>query len=258
MINFFRRIRKKMADNNKPMMYMRYAIGEIVLVVIGILIALQINNWNEVRKDRATEQELLKSLKIDFSETKTRLKETMKLQNTVISHSTRLLTLFETDHLLDKKDSIPEFVLFGALSWWRAEPVTGTFDAMVSTGNIDLLKNKKLRRYLSEFDAEIKSGFEDHEYSIDLLTQLTIEQSAYPFNLLHDGYRKESGLAEIKDSDEKNKNLVDCLNALKNNERFFGFLASKLAMERNRLERQEKMMLFADNILTIIDTELKK
>jgi len=47
MINFFRKIRKKMADYNKPLKYMRYAIGEIVLVVIGILIALSVNNWNE-------------------------------------------------------------------------------------------------------------------------------------------------------------------------------------------------------------------
>ncbi len=50
MINFFRNIRKKLADDNKPLKYARYAIGEILLVVIGILIALQINNWNEERK----------------------------------------------------------------------------------------------------------------------------------------------------------------------------------------------------------------
>ncbi len=53
MIPFFRKIRKKMADNNRPLKYMRYAIGEIVLVVIGILIALQINNWNEERTRQA-------------------------------------------------------------------------------------------------------------------------------------------------------------------------------------------------------------
>ncbi len=50
MIPFFRKIRKKMADDNKPLKYMRYAVGEIALVVIGILIALQINTWNENRK----------------------------------------------------------------------------------------------------------------------------------------------------------------------------------------------------------------
>ena len=52
MIPFFRKIRKKLADDNKPLKYARYAIGEIVLVVIGILIALQVNNYNEKRKKR--------------------------------------------------------------------------------------------------------------------------------------------------------------------------------------------------------------
>ena len=52
MIPFFRKIRKQMADDNRPLRYMRYATGEIVLVDIGILIALQINNWNEQKKIR--------------------------------------------------------------------------------------------------------------------------------------------------------------------------------------------------------------
>ena len=50
MIGLFRKIRKKLSDDNKPFKYLRYAIGEIFLVVIGILIALQVNNWNEIRK----------------------------------------------------------------------------------------------------------------------------------------------------------------------------------------------------------------
>jgi Family of unknown function (DUF6090) len=63
MINFFRKTRKQMADDNKPLKYLKYAIGEIVLVVIGILIALSINNWNEERKDRIKEKEILGGLK---------------------------------------------------------------------------------------------------------------------------------------------------------------------------------------------------
>jgi hypothetical protein len=62
MTNFFRRIRKKLADDNKPIQYIRYAIGEIVLVVVGILIALQINNWNEWRKERIIEKSILLEL----------------------------------------------------------------------------------------------------------------------------------------------------------------------------------------------------
>jgi hypothetical protein len=53
MITIFKKIRKKMADDNKPIQYARYAMGEIVLVVIGILIALQVNNWNEKQKQNA-------------------------------------------------------------------------------------------------------------------------------------------------------------------------------------------------------------
>jgi hypothetical protein len=71
MIKFFRRIRKKLADDNKPLKYMRYAIGEIFLVVIGILIALQINNWNEesTKLDVINSQllNLMNSLKSDSS-----------------------------------------------------------------------------------------------------------------------------------------------------------------------------------------------
>ena len=62
MIPFFRKIRKKMADDNRPLKYMRYAIGEIVLVVVGILIALAINNWNEDRVKKIALQEHLKNM----------------------------------------------------------------------------------------------------------------------------------------------------------------------------------------------------
>ncbi len=62
MINFFRKTRKQLANDNKPLKYFRYAIGEIILVVIGILIALSINNWNEDRKDRKVELKILKEL----------------------------------------------------------------------------------------------------------------------------------------------------------------------------------------------------
>ncbi len=67
MINFFRKIRKQLADDNKPLKYARYAIGEIILVVIGILIALAINIWNEKRIEHFKERELLSNIKINLA-----------------------------------------------------------------------------------------------------------------------------------------------------------------------------------------------
>lgn len=74
MIPFFRKIRKKLADDNKPLKYFRYAIGEIVLVVIGILIALQINNWNEGRKDYLKLTTILNIILEDIKEDTVNLK----------------------------------------------------------------------------------------------------------------------------------------------------------------------------------------
>ncbi len=62
MIKFFRKIRYQLLGEGKTGKYLKYAIGEVVLVVIGILIALSINNWNEYRKDRVKETEILQNL----------------------------------------------------------------------------------------------------------------------------------------------------------------------------------------------------
>src|SRR5210317_1919184 len=78
MINFFRKTRKKLADENKFLQYSRYAIGEIVLVVIGILIALSVNNWNENRKINNDIALLFTSLE---SELENNINETSSLIN---------------------------------------------------------------------------------------------------------------------------------------------------------------------------------
>jgi len=67
MIKLFRNIRQSLINEGKTTKYFKYAIGEILLVVIGILIALQINNWNEARKARVKEVEILKDFQKGLS-----------------------------------------------------------------------------------------------------------------------------------------------------------------------------------------------
>ena len=66
MIGFFRKMRQHLLSENKVIRYAAYALGEIVLVVIGILIALNINNWNEAKRDRIIEQSYLLNLREDL------------------------------------------------------------------------------------------------------------------------------------------------------------------------------------------------
>ena len=67
MLRFFRTLRRKLLEEDKFRKYLLYAVGEILLVVIGILIALQVNNWNEERKERKIEQHILQQVKEDLS-----------------------------------------------------------------------------------------------------------------------------------------------------------------------------------------------
>ena len=79
MIKFFRHIRKDLMEKNKTGKYLKYAIGEIILVVIGILIALQINNWNEDKKEQVVEKKILRELLIDLEISKRDLENDIKV-----------------------------------------------------------------------------------------------------------------------------------------------------------------------------------
>lgn len=78
MIKFFRHIRRSLINQNKMGKYFKYAFGEIILVVIGILIALSINNWNENRKSEKQELILMKQLQTDIISNKNEVKELSK------------------------------------------------------------------------------------------------------------------------------------------------------------------------------------
>lgn len=116
MIGFFRRIRKKLADDNQFLKYIRYAIGEILLVVIGILIALGINNQNEKRNQKENFkiyiEQMYSLLKEDLI-TLNDFKANFELENKITD---TLLTLPES---IDKNRLTP---LLFFISWGKVEP----------------------------------------------------------------------------------------------------------------------------------------
>ncbi|MAX69627.1 MAG: hypothetical protein CMC76_00780, partial [Flavobacteriaceae bacterium] len=91
MIKFFRKIRRNLLSEQKTAKYFKYAIGEIILVVIGILIALQINNWNDNNKKNELEQEALYNLKVDFELNKKELENIIASTESSINKSLEIL-----------------------------------------------------------------------------------------------------------------------------------------------------------------------
>lgn len=150
MIKFFRKIRQKLLAENRFSKYLFYALGEIILVVIGILIALQINNWNEKRKDRLREQAILKSLRIDF---KTNIENVDDAYNTFLEAyeaSVRLLEIVKADDPI--KGGEVERLLDELINKTKSlDIITGSIDEMLNTGSINLIRDIKLKNQLSNW-----------------------------------------------------------------------------------------------------------
>jgi hypothetical protein len=149
MIKFFRKIRFDLMENNKTGKYIKYAAGEIVLVVVGILIALQINNWNEQRKEDLQEQATLKRLEKEFKSNKDQLVGKINIRNGVIKNCERLLEYYNE----------PKNATLDSIFLYMGSIVPTTFDPihndLVSSGTIDLLKNEELKQLLINWSTDV-------------------------------------------------------------------------------------------------------
>lgn len=101
MIKFFRKIRQNLLSEGKTGKYFKYAIGEIVLVVIGILIALQINNWNENRKQQAEITDIYKQIVLDLDNDIDEFSNVIKYYNSIKPVYDAVISDTRTIDLLD-------------------------------------------------------------------------------------------------------------------------------------------------------------
>nr|WP_188466271.1 DUF6090 family protein [Bizionia arctica] len=238
---------------NQTGKYFKYAIGEIILVVIGILIALQINNWNENRKRTNQEHVILRSLKSDFKESEKRLQHTLMMQKNSLARSISLISVYENKIPMPINDSIKMYVEYGAFSWYRAELVTGAYDALINTGDSDLIKNGELNRLLAEYFSILNAGFEDQETSMFLLNRLQIIAEPILLTLSVPQLRDRIELEQNSDRAKE----AEAIKFLFEQKAFFGHLYNKTQLEDLRHIIQKDLMNLISEILEIIDKELK-
>ncbi|WP_298239336.1 DUF6090 family protein [uncultured Algibacter sp.] len=143
---------------NKTSKYFKYAIGEIILVVIGILIALQINNWNESRKHQEYEIQLLKQLKTDLKSNANDLKFNISLQNKTINSCHLLIN--HLDNKLPYNDSLR--IHFANTGIWTKFIVNAGAYKTIESKGLDLITNLELRDLV----------FRIYEGNLNWLTQM--------------------------------------------------------------------------------------
>jgi hypothetical protein len=135
---------------NKTGKYFKYAIGEIILVMIGILLALQVNNWNEQRKDRIKEQVVLKQLQEDYQANLIQLEEKMTTRDRVIYSAIKLLKAFDQPVGVIR-DSLVKNIA-NAFHDPTYDPIQND---LTSSGNLIVIRNHRLKRLLSNWSSDV-------------------------------------------------------------------------------------------------------
>jgi hypothetical protein len=153
MIKFFRKIRQKLLAENKFSRYLIYAIGEIILVVIGILIALEVNNANETRKSNLELTKINQNLIQEFESNQKALNTAIRGLEWTKSGGLEILSMIgkSEDELMNTNiDSLIETSLF----WPTWKPTNFVLNELKSTGKLSLLENSKIKDLLFEYERQ--------------------------------------------------------------------------------------------------------
>ncbi|WP_299519318.1 DUF6090 family protein [Winogradskyella sp.] len=206
MIKFFRHIRKSLIEQNKMGKYFKYAIGEILLVVIGILIALQINNWNEDKKAHKIEVTYLESLRTEFTANLNALNTSISKCNRLVNQLDEILTFFEPKKLDTLKSEYIAKSLGNTLQYNVSfNPIRAVQTELISSGNLKQISNTELRQRIADFETylDIISKQENNAKTInsDIGSQISRRVSFRPlFEAI--GYNI-SGNSEFSNSNVK-------------------------------------------------------
>lgn len=155
MIHFFRKIRKSFLAQNQVSRYLLYAIGEIVLVVIGILLALQINTWNEKRKNREQELVILDNILQDLSTDREGLLEMIDRRESKAASADAMVGYYDGQPIEKLSDYYVHWL--NVLFWETHSPRNIAFMELVNSGNVSLIRNADIRNSLLDINASYEN-----------------------------------------------------------------------------------------------------
>ncbi len=174
MIKLFRKIRMQLTFDNKSGKYIKYAIGEIVLVVIGILIALQINNWNNIRNEEGRIKEYANALILD-------LEEDIAMVNVILRHAQKITNRIDSlsQYVQNKKIQDISNIDILTLTWVKSNRPykwnRATLEELKNSGSLRYIKNGNIKKRIVKYDAfthHLDEDYENDKAQSEIATQL--------------------------------------------------------------------------------------
>lgn len=245
MIKFFRKIRQRLLTENKFSKYLIYAVGEIFLVVIGILIALSINNWNDRRKKNNLKANYIESLKSDLSADL----DYFKIQ--IASDSTDLAKMLSFSNRLSNSattmDTLIQIARYEFLPFTdiNNELNMSTINSLISTENINVF-NRNTSELLIKFNNEQLNSINMVDRNDELyFNSVVVYRNKYPFNSKRNGINGNFMNSFWSSLDE---------NDLKSD--FNGVLTAKIGMLDNSIHGRKVLLKKTMNILNKLNNSI--
>jgi len=254
MIKFFRRIRQRLLSENKISKYLLYAIGEIVLVVIGILIALAINNSNQRRVIEEKEQVYLKGLKEEFETSKAKLTVLTDINRKNLREAKKLIGNASDNNKIPDEEMFSE-ILFNTFSPDISfNPNNSLLDEIINSGSLKDISNTRLRVRLTNWISTIEDvSKQEQELAIQREKVLDIfrrNENSLRTILDLTGVNEDLGIDKLEQP-ESNLKLLDS-REFENNILMF-ILTSKGTEEAHYLPLMDEL----NTILDLIEKEIQ-
>ena len=238
MINLLRRVRQKLIGKNKQTIYLFYAAGEVILVVLGILIALQINNWNENRNLRKLENVLLVDIKDNLIATRTNLTSNISYNKITLYNYEKILSHIKEN--LPYSNSLDS--AFSYIGYWSEPNFTYTAYETIKSKGLDIIQNDSLKLLITKmYEQNFPFLIDEFKGEWELHQSLVLPYIFHNIQYINSDIARPNNYNDLKTSDE-----------------FRNLMGLKMTTRKYTIQFAEMAQEKVDSLIFMIDGELSK
>jgi hypothetical protein len=233
----------------KASKYFRYAIGEILLVVFGILIALQINNWNEANKDERDIAIIKNNLLNEFQQNRIVLKDRIALLQNALDHANALISLIgKSEELINQRNV--DSILVQTLYYGNFNPSNSSITELLQSGKLKLIKDNTLKNQLNDWLEMLKDTNEDFKNQ-----DLTANEQLMPYLHNHISTRNLDLEGNYKVTKDKSTLILDYYFDVLNDFKFENLMTTHMVWHTIMLKHYKELDILAETIMKTLQND---